>query len=66
MNNYKKIQQQQQQSIQQAYATERDAIMTNDFIVSVLDSSFFQHDVRMQQDNALAKLEKGILDTANE
>jgi hypothetical protein len=40
--------------------------MTNDFIVSVLDSSFFQHDVRMQQDNALAKLEKGILDTANE
>jgi hypothetical protein len=31
----------------------------------VLGSSFFQHEVFMQQENAFAKLEEGILDTAN-
>jgi hypothetical protein len=39
--------------------------MTNNFILAVLESSFFRHDVGMQQQNALANLEKGSLDTAN-
>jgi hypothetical protein len=44
--------------------TERDAILTNNFLSSVLESHFFQHDVSMQQENARAKLEEDILDTA--
>jgi hypothetical protein len=39
--------------------------MTKNFLLAVLGSSFFQHDVLMQQENALANLEKGILYTAN-
>jgi hypothetical protein len=58
-------QQQPQQTIKQAYETERDVIMTSNFLLSVLDLSFFQHDALMQQENALANLEKGILDTGN-
>jgi hypothetical protein len=55
-----------QQSIKQAYLTQRDAILTNDFLLSVLGSSFdFHHEVFMRQEDALAKLEEGILDTAN-
>jgi hypothetical protein len=38
--------------------------MTSNIILSVLESSFFQHDVLMQQENALANLENGTLDTA--
>jgi hypothetical protein len=58
---------QNKQSIEQAsYETKRDAILTNNFLLSVLESSFFQHDVFIQQENALAELEKSILDTANE
>ena len=58
---------QNKQSIEQAsYETKRDAILTNNFLLSVLESSFFQHDVFIQQENALAELEKSILDTTNE
>jgi hypothetical protein len=55
----------QQQSIKQACEIERDAIMTSNFLLSVLESTFFQRDVLMQQVNVFASLEKSILDTAN-
>jgi hypothetical protein len=56
-----------QQSVEEAsYETKRDdAILTNNFLLSVLESSFFQHDVSIQQENALDRLEEYILDTAN-
>jgi hypothetical protein len=37
--------------------------MTNNFLLSVLVSSFIQHDILMQLEKALAKMEEGILDT---
>jgi hypothetical protein len=56
---------QHEQSIKEVYLTQRDATLTNNFLLSVLGPSGFQHDVLMQQVNVFAILEKGILDTAN-